>query len=110
MLLEAIVSLVQRNVRGDYFRINFVLTKKHAGKAIIKKPQVHSFEKYPVRNYTQIAGVHILKFVSKGLLKSSHQRYSMKKGVLKNFTKFTGKHLCQGLFLNKVAGLSLQLY
>ena len=28
-----------------------------------------------------------------------------KKGVLRNFTKFTGKHLCQGLFFNKVAGL-----
>ena len=27
-----------------------------------------------------------------------------KKGVLKNFAKFTGKHLCQRLFLNKVAG------
>ena len=24
-----------------------------------------------------------------------------KKGVLRNFTKFTGKHLCQGLFFNK---------
>ena len=24
----------------------------------------------------------------------------MKKGVLKNFTKFTGKHLCQSLFFN----------
>ena len=28
-----------------------------------------------------------------------------KKGVLENFTKFTGKHLCQSLFFNKVAGL-----
>ena len=27
------------------------------------------------------------------------------KGVLENFTKFTGKHLCWGLFFNKVAGL-----
>ena len=27
------------------------------------------------------------------------------KGVLKNFTKFTGKHLCQSVFFNKVAGL-----
>ena len=26
-----------------------------------------------------------------------------KKGVLRNFTKFTGKHLCQSLFFNKVA-------
>ena len=36
--------------------------------------------------------------------KSSHQRCSAKKGVLKNFTKFTGKHLRQSLFFNKVAG------
>ena len=28
------------------------------------------------------------------------------KGVPKNFVKFTGKHLCQSLFFNKVAGLS----
>ena len=28
-----------------------------------------------------------------------------KKCVLKNFAKFTGKHLCQNLFINKVAGL-----
>ena len=28
-----------------------------------------------------------------------------KEGVLRNFTKFTGKHLCQGLFCNKIAGL-----
>ena len=27
-----------------------------------------------------------------------------KKSALKNFAKFTGKHLCQGLFFNKVAG------
>ena len=28
-----------------------------------------------------------------------------KKGVLRNFTNFAGKHLCQSLFLNIVAGL-----
>ena len=27
------------------------------------------------------------------------------KGVLRNFAKFTGKHLCQSIFFNKVAGL-----
>ena len=32
-------------------------------------------------------------------------RCSVKKGVLENFSKFTGKHLRQGLFFNKVAGL-----
>ena len=29
----------------------------------------------------------------------------LRKGVLRNFAKFTGKHLCQSLFFNKVAGL-----
>ena len=39
------------------------------------------------------------------VLRSSHKVCSVRKGVLKNFTKFTGKHLCQSLFFNKVAGL-----
>ena len=39
-------------------------------------------------------------------LRSSHPEVFCKKGVLINFTKFTRKHLCQGLFYNKVAGLS----
>ena len=30
------------------------------------------------------------------------QMFSVKKGVLRNFAKFTGKHLCQSLFFNKV--------
>ena len=33
-----------------------------------------------------------------------------KKDVLKNFTKFIWKYLCQNLFFNKVVGLGLQLY
>ena len=33
----------------------------------------------------------------------------MKKGVLRNFAKFTGKHLCQSLFFNKVAGFKESL-
>ena len=36
--------------------------------------------------------------------RSSRQRCSVKKGVLRNFLKFTEKHLCQSLFFNKVAG------
>ena len=37
--------------------------------------------------------------------RNSHHRCSIKNRVLKNFTKFTGKHLCQSLFFNKAAGL-----
>ena len=39
--------------------------------------------------------------------RSNHQRYSIIKGVLRNFAKFTGKHLCQSPFFNKVADLRL---
>ena len=37
--------------------------------------------------------------------RSSHQRCSVRKGVLRNFEKFTGKYLCESLFFNKFAGL-----
>ena len=37
------------------------------------------------------------------ILRSSHLRCFGKKGVLRNFTIFTGKQLCQSLFFNKVA-------
>ena len=37
--------------------------------------------------------------------RSSHRRRSLKKDVLKNYAKFTEKHLCQSLFFNKVTGL-----
>ena len=32
------------------------------------------------------------------ILKSSYPRCTVEKGVLKNFTNFTGKHLCWSLF------------
>ena len=35
----------------------------------------------------------------------SIKKVFLKKSVLKNFTKFAGKRLCQSLFFNKVAGL-----
>ena len=34
-------------------------------------------------------------------VRSSHQRCFIKRGVIKNFAKFTGKHLCQSLFFKK---------
>ena len=37
--------------------------------------------------------------------RGSHRECSLKIDVLKNFVKFTGKHLCQSLYVNKVAGL-----
>ena len=34
--------------------------------------------------------------------RSRRRRCSVRKGVLRNFAKFTGKHPCQSLFLNKI--------
>ena len=43
--------------------------------------------------------------------RSSRPEVFCKKGVLRNFAKFTGKHLCQGRIFNKVAGIRpVQLY
>ena len=43
--------------------------------------------------------------VRKEINRSSHQRCSVRKRVLRNFAKFTRKHPCQSLFVNKSAGL-----
>ena len=38
-------------------------------------------------------------------VRSSRTEEFCKKGVTRDFVKFTGKHLCQSLIFNKVAGL-----
>ena len=43
--------------------------------------------------------------VWKQFLKKQYREVFREKGILKNFTKFTGKHLCWSLFFNIVAGL-----
>ena len=43
-------------------------------------------------------------------LTSSLPEVFCKKGVLRYLAKFTGKHLCQSLFFNKVAGFSFRLW
>ena len=45
------------------------------------------------------------EFPAHSMLRSSRPGVFCKKGVLRNFIKFTGKYLCQSLFLNKFAGL-----
>ena len=42
--------------------------------------------------------------------RSSRLRCFIKKGVFKNFAKVKGKHLCQRLLFNKVAGLRPNSY
>ena len=44
-------------------------------------------------------------FQTSTTFRSIYRRCSVRIAVLRNFAKFTGKHLCQNLFFNKVAGL-----
>ena len=47
-----------------------------------------------------------MSLINLRLVKNSHRRCSIRRGVLRNFAKFTGKHLCQSLFFNKFAVLA----
>ena len=53
------------------------------------------------RSNIKITNLHLIFC----LYRSSRPDVFCEKGVLKNFAKFTGIHLCQRLFFNKVAGL-----
>ena len=52
-----------------------------------------------VLNDQSITSPHNESQKSPGFVRSSHQRCSVRKDVLKTFANFTGKHLCWSLFL-----------
>ena len=61
-------------------------------------------------NYNVIAPLQLISIILIFWLlrlnyRSSRPEVFCKKGVLRNFTKFAGKHLCQSSFFHKVAGL-----
>ena len=64
-----------------------------------------------IRHFLQLSelqgsGAILILIFIKPLSRSSHQMRSLRKGALRNFTKFTGKHLWHSLFFNKVAALA----
>ena len=72
------------------------------------KTNIAAFEKQPRRNVPKINSSSeeaIRIHFSISLFSSSRPEVFCKKGVLRSFAKFRGKHLCQRLFFNKVAGL-----
>ena len=44
------------------------------------------------------------------LAKEQPPEVFFKKGILNNFEKFTGKHLCRSLFFNKVVSVKAATY
>ena len=55
-------------------------------------------------NFRTILSHSVLLF---SICRNSRPKVFCKKGVPRNFAKFTVKHLCQNLFFNKIAGLQL---
>ena len=72
-------------------------------------PANNSFSYQREQSQTHLrSGVKVFEYNKYEVLtvldRSSQRSCSMLKGVLRNFTKFTGKHPCQSLFFNKVVG------
>ena len=78
-----------------------------------KKPQEYQSWVEAIRSWrwskvVETRLTHLAKIQLYVNTRSSLTEVFCKKGVLRNFTKFTGKHLYQSLFFNKVAGLRPQ--
>ena len=69
-----------KNLRTSFDR-NFRMTASCVYLLILRKLSEHLFYRASLRNYRRI-----------------HRRCSVRKGVLRNFAKFPGKHLRQSLF------------
>ena len=75
-------------------------------------PLIFMKNKTPVKSYLDSSVIMFCLTPSRSLLVQNQQfnqqkqppEVFCKKGVLRNFASFTGRHLCQSLFFNKVAG------
>ena len=74
--------------------LKYILTKENKITGLLRKLQR--------RWYFELSKICWTEFY---ILRSRRPKVFCKKGVLKNFAKFTGKHLCQSPFFDKVAGL-----
>ena len=86
-------------------------TSADQNNAVTRNSSLKLFQPLRTKTLTQKCLSYLGPFIWNGLpddaklsnTRSSYQRCSVLKGVLRNFTKFTGKHLRQSLFFNKVA-------
>ena len=82
-------------------KIKFVLKSLDDAKSQVSK---RGEPRNPVKLLLQISSSQMFAGDPGYIHRSSHRRCSGRKAVLRNFAKFTRKHLCQSLFLNKFAG------
>ena len=86
----------------DSFPLDFIFTSRY----FFDEWEKYSKKQISIRvNVKKIKSSKKKKNVIWTCFRSSRPEMFCKKGVLRNFVKFTGKHLCQSLFFNKVVGL-----
>ena len=91
--------IVELNIVQDLPTFNKLLVNLK----LIRNPNLIKI-KFLRGTYYDIAfSTEIHKNLLRTRFRSCHQRCSIKKGVLRNFPKFTGKYLCQSPFLNKLS-------
>ena len=84
----------------------FLMKTFTEGPNLLNPKKIHKFTMA-----CKIKGVlKTLSDIYDGAFRSSHRRCSVRKGVIRNFAKFAGKHLCQSLFFNKVFLLKKRLW
>ena len=109
---DCIKSNNKNDLISNYYSI-LISNNIQKQKRLITINQCTHFIQCPIiRNSAKTVHLHINKlgkilliFTWLELFRNSRPGVFCKKCVLRNFAKFTGNHLCQGLFFSKVAGL-----
>ena len=111
-MLESLFDKVGKRLQHSCFPVNIAkifrtaFFKEHLQWLLLKVKNNNSIPKRQSPKQKVFREDHKEHWVEKNWRdRSSHRSCSVKKGVLKNFAKFTGKHLCQCIFFIKVAGL-----
>ena len=112
ILQKSLVAIIAQKMKfpiEDFFnKYDQIRRKLRIWSYLLKKSLMENFFFYAL--YIQLHFIFsrtclYLYLLGYYIFRSSHRRCSLKKGYLRNFAKFTGKHMCQSLFFDKIAGL-----
>ena len=98
---------IPRNFIKPYFRIIYFMPQSAISTSFLLPTPYFNYSFKP-GNLVLINSVTDSSYIDENFChratqyRSSHRRCSVEKGVLQNFGKFTGKHLCWSLFLIKL--------
>ena len=102
-LIHCVKRVRVRSYSGPHFPAFGLNTERYY--LSVFSPNAGKYGHFLRNNYYYFFLKHLFVFMNYLHFRNSHRKCSVKKVFLKIFAKFTGKHLCQSLFLNKIAGL-----